>query len=498
MSGRRILARSTVATAVSVVALVSAGLAHAQTHDSRDPRVGRAHDVAGSSPYADRPCNVATAYYTQPGGKEGEPSIAVDPRHPNRRIVAWMDATRATLGVKYTSDGGRSWQRSVPRGVDECTGNDANEWEASGDVWVSFGPDGIAYLSSLSWAHFVTPPASEYVSVVHVQTSRDGGRTWSEPVFLDGQRSVSDKPMVLADPTRRGVAYEIWRNQSFGMPVGDRGATRLLFARTGNAGRTWTRPVQIAAGTPDDFFGTPMISKLRDGTLVATTSLATASGGEELISYRSADLGQSWSGPVVVDTLTGGALAPICDQSAAGADTGAAIGQPAVVRGRTVVLVTLDGAATAAGGGAIVEHWSSDGGRTWRSKTVLHRDRPILLASIASASSGGLGLVWDEIDTAHVDCAAATIPTRTRFGSSRWLGGRVGEAGTVGAAWWNLASGARGTGYFSGYFIGDYQSLTTIPGGFTTVAVQGQSLLRHGHLSPVTGETGVMVATVKP
>ena len=137
-----------------------------------------------------------------------------------------------------------------------------------------FGPDGVAYLSTLTWAHFVTPPATDYVSVVHVQTSRDGGRTWSRPVFVAGTDPVADKPMVLADRFRRGVAYEIWRNQSFGLPVGARGATALLFAKTTDAGRTWSSPTQIAAGFDTDFFGSPQLSVLRNGTLIATSSLA--------------------------------------------------------------------------------------------------------------------------------------------------------------------------------------------------------------------------------
>src|SRR5690349_9903864 len=154
------------------------------------PHVVSVREIAGRSPYVGRQCNVATPYYTQPGGKEGEPFVAVDPRRPAHRVATWMDATRATVDVAYTGDGGRTWHRSAPRLIDECTGNWSQPWEASGDPWVSIGPDGVVYLSTLTWAHFVTPPASAYVSVVHVQTSRDGGRTWSRPVFLAGHAAV--------------------------------------------------------------------------------------------------------------------------------------------------------------------------------------------------------------------------------------------------------------------------------------------------------------------
>lgn len=483
---------------VAVTATLGATLAWAGAAAAGgvQPVVQTLHDVAGPSRYAGSSCNTATPYYTQPGGKEGEPTVAVDPRDRSRRVVAWMDATRATVDVAYTRDGGRTWGSSVPRGIDECTGNSSQAWEASGDVWASFGPDGTVYLSTLTWAHFVTPPATDYVSVVHVQVSHDGGRTWSKPVFLDGHRSVSDKPMVVADPWRAGVAYEIWRNQSFGMPVGARGATELLFARTTDFGRTWSTPRHIADAQPDDFFGSPQLSVLRDGALVATTSLANSSGGTDLLAYRSTTHGRTWSDAVKIRTVTAGALSPICEQSVAGADTGSSAGQQTVIGGRIVAFVSLDGAAAAAGHGAIVLNTSSDGGRTWNKRIVLRRDAPVILASVAASRDGRLGLVWDEIDIAATDCTTARVPTRTRFA----IGTRTGELGravTVGSPWWNLASGARGTGGFSGYFIGDYQSLAALPGGFTTSTVQGQPLTGPGRPT-INGDTGVVVATIRP
>jgi hypothetical protein len=465
------------------------------TAASGTPQVTRVVDVAGGSPFTGRRCNVATPYYTSPGGKEGEPSIAVNPRNPANRIAVWMDATRATVDTAYTTDGGRNWTVRIPPGLDGCTGNHQRPWEASGDPWLSFGPDGIAYLSTLSWAHFVTPPSSRYVSVIHVQTSHDGGRTWSRPTFLAGHRAVSDKPMVVANPHRPRVAYAIWRNQSFGLPVGNRGRTRLLFARTTDGGETWTRPIRIARGRLSDFFGSPQVSVLRGGALVATSSLANASGGTDLLAWRSVNRGSSWSGPTLIRTARAGANPAICGQAAAGGDTGSSSGQQAVVDGRSVVLVSLGGVAAAAGRGRIVLSRSDDGGRSWATRTVVRSRHPLLLSSIA-ASRSRLGLVWDQVDTSRVDCASMTIPTRTRFSTSSGLGSGWSTPVTVGSRWWNLASGARGSGGFSGYFVGDYQSLAAVPRGFTTITVQGRPLVGARPHPGVTGLTGVLAATI--
>jgi hypothetical protein len=490
---------------VAVVAALLSGLAglaavspaYGAADAAADPtaRQVRSVDVARHSPYAGRHCNVATPYYTSPGGKEGEPFVAVDPRRPRHRIVAWMDATRATVDVAYTSDGGRSWRRSVPRGIDGCTGDHEKPWEASGDVWISIGPDGTAYLSTLTWAHFVTPPASGYTSVVHVQVSHDGGRSWSAPVFLAGHDAVSDKPMVVADPYHAGVAYELWRNQGFGMPVGPRGRTRLLVAATHDAGRTWTRPVPVARGARSDFFGSPQLSVLRNGTLVATSSLGNASGGTDLLSWRSGDGGRTWRGPTAIRGAGAGESPSLCGQSPAGGDTGSSAGQQAVLHGRSVLLVSLDAAAAEAGRGRLLLSRSDDAGRTWRTRAVMRSREPLLLASLSADRHGRLGLVWDRVATGDVDCAAARVPTQTRFAASATGGSSWSRPVAVGARWWNLAASIRGSGGFSGYFVGDYQAVAATPGGFTTVTVQGPALTAGA--PRIHGATGVVVSDVR-
>jgi hypothetical protein len=185
-------------------------------------------------------------------------------------------------------------------------------------------------------------------------------------------------------------------------------------------------------------------------------------------------------------------------QSVSGGDTAGAAGQQTVLNGRIVAFVTLDGAAAAAGRGAVVLSWSSDGGRRWHNRTILRTSRPILMPSLSAGRRGQLGLVYDEVDATAASCSPASIPTRTRFRQSSDAGAHWSTPVTVGAPKWNLASGARGTGGFSGYFVGDYQSLAPIPHGFTTATVQGRPLgTRAGHQPSLSGDTGVMVARIR-
>jgi hypothetical protein len=485
-----------VAVAVAAGALVAGAYVAPAVGRDRTPQVSGSTDVAGRSPFAGRHCNVATDYYTSPGGKEGEPYIAVNPAHPRNRVVAYMDAARATVDVAYTRSAGRRWRHSVPRGVDGCTGNHSNRWEASGDPWVSIGPDGTAYLSALTWAHFVTPPTKDYVSLLHIQTSHTGGRTWSKPVYIAGHHAVSDKPMVLANPYRAGVAYVIWRNQGFGLATGKRARTRLLFSSTHTAGREWTRPRVIAAGSPSDFFENPQVSILRSGTLVATSSLADPGGGNNLLSWRSTDGGRHWRGPQTVQHIPDGANPAFCGQAAAGGDGAGALGQQTAIRGRSVAFVFLNGKAASAGRGRLVMARSRDGGRSWRTHTVVRSRDPLLLATITANRHGRVGVLYDRVDTSRINCGANKIPTQTRFTASSDGGSTWTRAAVVGPPWWNLATSARGTGGFSGYFVGDYQAVAPAPGGFASVSVQGPALTRP-HRPAISGATGVIVGDVR-
>lgn len=460
------------------------------------PRVALAREIAGQSPFTGQSCNVATTPATEPGGQEASPFIAANPKDPENLVAAWMDATRATIDTAYSIDGGRSWQLVIPQGIDNCTGNDTDQWEASGPPWISIGPDGVAYLSTVTWAHFETPPLDEYVSVVHVSTSTNGGRSWSKAVLVSGPDSVASSPVVVvADPKRPGVAYELWANEAFGMPVGVRGATNSLYLQmTSDHGATWSAPHAIDTTTdPNDVFDSSQLSILDNGTLVATSSLPNSDGTSNEVSWRSTDQGQTWEGPTLIQVASAGSTPAICGNSIFEDDSAHESGQQQVLDGRSVLFITRDGSSAAAGMGKLVLSRSDDGGVTWHSSTVFQSDQPILMPSIA-INRQQIGLVFDQIDTGDVNCTTGIIPVRSEFAvASADNRGQVafGTPVTLGAASWNLESGLRGS---FGYYFGDYQTLTATPGGFTSATAQGQPLAPGG--PSLTGLNGVIVARV--
>jgi hypothetical protein len=62
----------------------------------------------------------------------------------------------------------------------------------------------------------------------------------------------------------------------------------------------------------------------------------------------------------------------------------------------------------------------------------------------------------------------------------------------VGPRWWNF--GSAGKKKLFGWWLGDFQSLTATPAGFTTITPQGQAL--QGPKIRLSGHTGIVVANV--
>ena len=135
------------------------------------------------------------------------------------------------------------------------------------------------------------------------------------------------------------------------MPVGARGATSLNFAMSRDYGATWSAPSAIATAGLSDLFGNPQLSVLNDGTLVATSSLGNPDGTSNQLSWSSRDHGQTWQGPTLIRVASAGSMPAICGQTTFGADSSAASGQQQVLDGRSVVIITNDGAAEARGRG---------------------------------------------------------------------------------------------------------------------------------------------------
>src|SRR5438876_5267853 len=174
---------------------------------SSDPLVG-GPTSAGSDPIQD---------YVQPD-TEIEPSIAVNPKNPknvvavfqDRRIADGGDATNA---FATSLDGSKTWTTGTIPGLTNYPGQ-GGFFERASDAVVAFGPDGTVYANSLV---FDWNKNEGLRSGIAVNVSKDGGRYWGPPVFLqdDLLGGLNDKNWMVVDQSdapghHKGRVYVVW------------------------------------------------------------------------------------------------------------------------------------------------------------------------------------------------------------------------------------------------------------------------------------------------
>ena len=179
-------------------------------------------------------------------GYFNEPAIAVNPKNPLQAVVAWQ----INASVAYTKDGGETWKIAE--------GTAPADYRVSGDVSVAFDDKGHAILCYIAfdklgttnyWAHGATRNG------IFIRRSLDGGQTW-EPnaatvIAHDSTPGIpfEDKPWVVADTAgpHAGNLYVGWTQFTLS-------TSELLFSRSTNGGKTWSKPIKLSSvpGLPRD------------------------------------------------------------------------------------------------------------------------------------------------------------------------------------------------------------------------------------------------------
>src|SRR5260370_15665609 len=137
--------------------------------------------VSGAtSPYAS--CTPAS---TQPGrnypNAEVEPQVAVNPTNTRNMVGQWHQDRWSNGGARgiagaYSNTGGAGW-KDVTVPYTSCA-PPSLRYESAPDPWVSFGPDGTAYSSALSF------DGSTNRNAVSAAASYAGGKTWTDQQLL--------------------------------------------------------------------------------------------------------------------------------------------------------------------------------------------------------------------------------------------------------------------------------------------------------------------------
>jgi hypothetical protein len=176
-----------------------------------------------------------------------EPSIAINPANPHQVIAAFQDNAH----IAYSVDAGQHWQLA--------TGVESTKYRVSGDVSVAYDNEGRAYICYIAfdklgtfnyWAH------NSSRNGIYVRRSLDGGATWESADIAateqPDQANVpwEDKPYIVADTSHgphSGNLYIGWTRWTLA-------DSQILFVRSTNHGKTWSKPIEIDTirGLPRD------------------------------------------------------------------------------------------------------------------------------------------------------------------------------------------------------------------------------------------------------
>ena len=160
-----------------------------------------------------RPGNAGVPPGTNYPDGEVEPYVVADPSNPDHLLAGWQQDRWSNGGARglvagVSTNGGKSWQVTVPHGVTTCAGGPYNR---SSDPWVAYSSSGIAYFMHLFIQ--VQKNGDEAPNGMLVTRSTDGGLTWQKPVTLikDNRPDVlDDKNSITADPNNPSIAYAVW------------------------------------------------------------------------------------------------------------------------------------------------------------------------------------------------------------------------------------------------------------------------------------------------
>ncbi|TMK63136.1 MAG: hypothetical protein E6G53_12090 [Actinobacteria bacterium] len=155
--------------------------------------------------------------YVQPD-TQIEPSVAVNPANPRNVVAVYQegriaDGGDATNGYATSFDGGKTWRFGELPKLTTFPGQ-GGVFERASDAVVAFGPNNTVYANSLV---FDFNTGGGLRSGIAVNVSKNGGKTWSNPVILQDDQlgGTNDKNWIVVDDSsapghHKGRVYVVW------------------------------------------------------------------------------------------------------------------------------------------------------------------------------------------------------------------------------------------------------------------------------------------------
>ncbi len=456
--------------------------------------------VSGPSPYSS--CSNTGQPGTNYLNAEVEPWVSVNPANPKNIIGVWQQDRWSNGGAHglvagFSTNGGASWGETTlpfstcaPNAIlDPFTGSPYNR---ASDPWVSIGPDGTAYSVGLLATNSTGGTASGTNDTgVATVTSSNGGKTWVNPFLIKSDQGTSpvfeftqffnDKESVTADPTKAGVAYVVWdrlKSPSHS-PDADLRAHAFRgpswFSKTTDGGQTWTGTRAIFdPGQNSQTIGNQIVVDPRTGVLYDFFQLFQTTGdpnftprGSSADFISSSDGGSTWSQPTVVSTEQ--TVDDIDPNTGQAIRTGSGLPEVAIDASTGQLYVVWEDARFT--GGTVnqaVISTSTNGGATWSAPAAVSKvtGRPAFTPTVAVNSAGTVGVTYYDFRNLAAG-NTTTLPTDYWFTSSTNHGASFGTETHIAGSFDMLNAPFAG-----GFFVGDYEAMTTIGTTFQPFFVQ--------------------------
>ena len=216
-----------------------------------------------------------------------EPSIAVDPNHPDDIVAAYQDNAH----IAYSTDAGKTWTAEDV---------ESKKYRVSGDVSVTYDNQGHAFICYIAfdklgtfnyWGHNANRNG------IYIRRSMDGGKDWeSDDIAVSAQPQqpgipFEDKPYMISDTSHgpyAGNLYVGWTRWTLTN-------SELLFVRSTDDGKTWSKPIEIDNG--------PGLPRDDNGALEGFAAVVGPDGtiyaiwgdGKDIVLTASHDGGQTFS-----------------------------------------------------------------------------------------------------------------------------------------------------------------------------------------------------------
>jgi hypothetical protein len=234
---------------------------------------------------------------------QNETTIAANPTNPNNVIAGTNDyrvccdftgLNDATGWAYFSFNGGQTWGNVQVPGLTAETGatGPMKKFDTAGDPSMAFSPDGVAYYANIVFSR-VSP-----VSGIVVSTSRDGGRTWSEPnlvTYTNAGNFIHDKEWIAAGPN--GKVTVTWTRFNLGPHGAGFRESPIVAAYSKDFGKTWNRQSSPVSDPAHPFDQGSQVQYGPDGSLYVayeasspTTNFAT----DALVVARSTNDGQTF------------------------------------------------------------------------------------------------------------------------------------------------------------------------------------------------------------